>query len=168
MNEGFVLAGGTDVVLRWLEELREGPTGRFAWDTLDDDLRLCEAQGWLCAHGYGNTPDRDDVAAALARGEHALFAEMFAERAAALRSLYDWLEGRPGVIDKSDVVDVDMELVVLTCDNGEGHYDAGTPFRVSSFITHLVDGEWRIAARGRRLPVPGWPPMEGEEVAFIR
>jgi len=75
-------------------------------------------------------------------------------------AVYSDLEGRPCLVGVTDLVDLDMELVVVTSELFVGEYSTGGQIPAHSFITHWVDGEWRIAATARRLPEPGWPPTE--------
>jgi hypothetical protein len=53
-----------------------------------------------------------------------------------------------------------MELVVLTAPDHIGWYPKGAQIPAHTFITRLEADDWLIAALSRRLPVPGWPPIE--------
>lgn len=168
MSDDFVSPGGTHVVIRWLRDLYEDPDNRSVWEAFDQNMRLCQAQSWMCEQGYGNIPHRDVMANALALGEHEHFEEMIADLGTYLWPIYAWLKGEPALLDKSDMVAVDLELVVVTSSSPTGRYEAGEEMFIHSFIMRLVDGAWKIAARARMMPVPGWPPENGAEVATLQ
>ena len=157
----FMPAGGTDVVVAWLLGLG-GDDAQRRWSPLDDRLRLCLAQGWLMGTGRADACLRDRRAAALSLtdGTDTDFPAMMSDLTDHWREVYRDLGDRPCLVDVTDVVDLDMELVIMASESFAGEYSAGDQIPVHCFITRLVDGKWRIAATARRLPVPGWPPTE--------
>lgn len=159
--EEFTPAGGTAVVYRWLTSLRD-PDETELWSALDHNLRLCFAQGWLMTTGRDDPKKRNKRAASLARGDHKLFAKMVRDMVEHWRHAYRDMNFEPALIGATDLVGPDMELVMFTRDEFAGPYSAGARIPAHSFITHYVEGAWKIAATSRRLPVPGWPPTEQE------
>lgn len=153
-------AGGTAVVYKWLTDL-ENPEGTELWDPLDENLRLCFAQGWLMTTGRDEPKTRDQHADALVRGDHEFFSKMLRDLVNHWRQVYRDLNYEPALIDATDLVGPDMELVMFTSDEfAGGPYSAGDRIPAHSFVTHYIDGGWKISATARRLPVPGWPPTE--------
>lgn len=150
----------------WLTGLRDAD-GDALWFALDDNLRLCFAQGWLMTTGRDEVGKRDKRAAALTRGVHKLYPRMLQYLLEHWRHVYGDLGYKPALIDATDLVGPDMELVMFTSDEFAGPYSAGGQIPAHSFITHYVDGTWKIAATARRLPVPGWPPTEQEIAGLL-
>lgn len=146
---------------KWLVGLKN-PDGAELWDALDENLRLCLAQGWLMTTGRDDVEERDNSAAALIRGQHKLFAEMIQDLAIHWRRVYRDLNYEPALVGATDLVGLDMELVMFTRNEFAGPFSAGARIPAHSFVTHFVDGVWKIAATARRMPVPGWPPTEQE------
>jgi hypothetical protein len=161
MSDPFESApAGLDVVNDWVAELYGPSPGRGLWTSLDDPLRLALAQGWVL-YTIGH-PDQA-MAEALAQpdSDHPGFEAMLDALVQQWQSIYQALSRGSGVLHRTMVVGVNMELVVLTSPEYIGKYAAGAQIPAHSFITSLTDrGEWIIAALARRLPVPGWPPTE--------
>jgi hypothetical protein len=162
MTDGFVPAGGTAAVVAWLQELAIEDPGIGLWKVLVDDLRLALAQGWMLSTGEADNPERNVAAHQLAQeeGVDKDFPEMFDFLIDHWRGVYSEIDGRPCLVSESDLVGVDMELVVVTSEKYAGQYAAGAAIPVHYFITQFVGGQWQIAANARRLPTPGWPPSE--------
>jgi hypothetical protein len=169
MEHQFVAPGGVGVVIAWLDEVNNRNPNPWVWSALDDNHRLCVAQAWLYGDGNGQEPDRDEIAASLAQpdSKNELFPALFREITTDYRDIYKDIDGSPALLEHTDLVGVDLELVVVTSNEYAGEYPAGARIPVNSFITRLVGGSWRIAARGRRLPIPGWPPTETDPVASL-
>lgn len=162
MADDFIPSGGTALVFEWLEELAKPAPRPLIWTALDEGLRLVFTQAWMIDHAYDRASDRDQRAADLAdaAGTHALFPQMLDDLIAHLQGVYEDLDGRPGLVSITDIVGVDMELVVVASEDLAGTYPEGTQLPAHCFITKIVDGDWKIAANARRMPVPGWPPSE--------
>jgi hypothetical protein len=162
MADNFEPAGGTALVYSWLGALAKPDPGPLFWAALDQPLRLCLVQGWMMNRGFGISSDRDLVAEQLshAQSTHTLAGKLLADVAQHMREVYADLGDAPALVDVTDLVGVDMELVVVTSEEFAGDYPAGAQIPVHCFVTRLIDGGWRIAANARRLPVPGWPPTE--------
>jgi len=77
-----------------------------------------------------------------------------------MREVYADLGEAPALVDVTDLVGMDTELVVITAEDFVSDYPAGAHIPAHCFVTRLTDDEWRIAADARRMPVPGWPPTE--------
>lgn len=155
------LPGGVAVVTAWVDELYGSNPGSGLWASLDDPLRLALAQGWVL-HTVGQV---DQVMAeALARSDstHPDFGIMLGALIERWRSVYEALQRGYGVLARTTLAGVNMELVVLTPPEYVGIVPpGGANIPAHSFITRLADRhEWTIAALARRLPVPGWPPRE--------
>jgi len=155
------LPGGVAVVTNWVDELHGSSPGRGLWASLDDSLRLALAQGWVL---YEAGEADQVMAEALARRDsvHPDFSAMLDAFIQQWRSVYGALQSGYGVLGRTTLVGVNMELVVLTSPEYVGEVPAGgAQVPAHSFITRLADrGAWTIAALARRLPVPGWPPTE--------
>lgn len=162
MAEGFTMAGGTQLVFAWLEEVVAPKPGMLFWSALDQPLRLALTQAWMMNCGHDVASDRNVSAQQLSEvvSTHPLFAQMLADTITQMRSVYADLDGRPALVGVTDLVALDMELVVLTSNEFAGDYPGGASIPAHCFITRLVEGEWRIAATARRIPIPGWPPTE--------
>lgn len=162
MADNFIPAGGTALVYSWLNTLVDTDPGPLFWAALDQPLRLCLAQAWMMNNGYSASPERDVVAEQLSRvlSDHPLSSKLLADTSAHMREVYSDLGEAPALVDVTDLVGMDMELVVITSEDFVGDYPAGAQIPVHCFVTKLTDGEWRIAANARRMPVPGWPPTE--------
>jgi hypothetical protein len=161
----FIPAGGTALVIDWVHELAKPEAGALLWRALADDLRLALVQGWMMNRGYEAVADRDAITERLAAGDSSPeFRDMFQGAVAHWLDVYDDLAGAPALVDITDLVDIDMELVIVTGNEYAGDYEAETQIPVHAFITQLVENRWRIAALGRRLAVPGWPPTETDPV----
>lgn len=154
------------MVYAWLTGLQDADCHEL-WFALDDNLRLCFAQGWLMTTGRDDLAKRDKLAAALAGGVHELFPEMLQHLVKHWRHVYADLNCQPALIGATDLVGPDMELVMFTSDEYAGPYPAGARIPAHSFITHYVNGAWKIAATARRLPIPGWPPTEQEVAGLL-
>lgn len=161
MTDGFTMAGGTQLVFAWLEDLVAPTPGMLFWSALDHP-GLALTQAWMMNYGHDVAADRNVNAEQLSEvvSTHPFFAQMLADTITQMREVYADLDGRPALVDVTDLVGVDMELVVLTSDEFAGNYPAGARIPAHCFITRLVEGEWRIAATARRIPIPGWPPTE--------
>lgn len=163
--DDFVPAGGTEIAHEWLTRLRHEDDA--LWFTLDENLRLCLAQGWLMATGRDEPRKRDKRAAALVSGIHKRFPAMLHDLVEHWQRVYEDLDYTPAIVDVTDLVAPDMEMVMFTRQEFVGPYSAGDLIPTHSFITHYVDGVWKIAATSRRLPVPGWPPAESEVAGLL-
>jgi hypothetical protein len=162
VTEEFVPSGGAALALEWATRVLDDDAPlSLLWESLDYPLRLSYAQNWVMGHPeLAEGGDRDQVAHDLAAipSPHLAFSELFQALRAHWRNSYGPLGGEPCLVGMSDVVGMDMELTAFTSNEYVG--EAPDEFPVHCFITRLVDGEWRIAALSRRLPVPGWPPTE--------
>jgi len=156
-------SGGLSVVTNWVAELYSPSPGKGLWTSLDDPLRLALAQG-LVLSTVGRADQVRAEALALPDSAHADFDAMLSVLIQHWQSVYKALQQGCGVLDRTILVGVDMELVVLTSPEHIGTVPAeGAQLPAHSFITRLADRrEWTIAALARRLPVPGWPPTEEE------
>jgi len=150
---------GMETVFRWARTALAGRPDPSLWTTLDDRLRLALAQEWVL--GTLGAPD-DDLAEDLADEEtdNARFSSMLDDLASRWSSVYADLRGEFGVLDRSYIVGVDMELLILAGPEYVGESRAGTPIHAHCFIIRFENDEWKIAALARRIPVPGWPPTE--------
>lgn len=157
---------GVDTITCWVRLVREGGSSRSLWTTLDDRLRLALAQGWVL-HVLGG-PD-DDVAEDLADEDtdNPHFPAMIDFFVRRWQSVYAILKGRFGVFERSYLVGVDMELIVLTGPEHIGVVKADMEIPAHCFIIRFENDEWKIAALARRLPVPGWPPTEQDVSALM-
>lgn len=162
MADHFVPAGGTALVYSWLKTLTEPDLDPLFWAALDQPLRLCLAQAWMMNNGYAGSAEHDVVAEQLSRvmSPHALSSRLLADTLAHMREVYADVGDAPALVDVTDLVGIDMELVVITSEDFVGEYVAGAQIAAHCFVTKLSEGDWRIAANARRLPIPGWPPTE--------
>ncbi len=162
----FVVGGGTALVCEWLTRIAEAePPVGLIWGSLDDPLRLCMAQSWLLLTGEvtADDPRRDAHAEQLSAREstHPLFEKFYSWLVAHYQSVYRAIDGKPCLVDTTETVGVDLELIAFASEEYAGSYGPGEAILVHSFITrHVGEGEWVIAANARRMPVPGWPPTE--------
>jgi hypothetical protein len=150
---------GVDTIVRWVKAVHELNPRRTLWTTLDDRLRLALAQGWVL-HSVGN-PD-DDTAEDLADEDtdNPQFPIMLEQLARRWQSVYAALQGEIGVADRTTLIGIDMELIVLTGPEHIGPVRAGVAIPAHCFIIRFENEEWKLAALARRLPIPGWPPTE--------
>jgi hypothetical protein len=150
---------GAGVVTGWLRDLFAERPPPGLWSVLDEPLRLALAQDWIWDRGY--VDDHAAHALAEARPEHDEFAELSGALVTRWRDRYAGLRGDRRVVGGTRVLGVDLELVLVT--GGGGAADGDAPPR--PFVTRYTAGGWLIAATGRHLPVPGWPPSEEEPPA---
>jgi predicted nucleic acid-binding protein len=162
----FVAGGGTALVFEWLTRVAEpDPPVELIWGSLDDGLRLSNAQSWLLRTGEvtADGPDRDVHAAQLSarQSSHPLFERFYRSLVAHYQDVYRDIGGKPCLVGATETVGVDLELIAFSSEEHVGTYAPGEPLPAHSFITRHVGGdEWVIAANARRMPVPGWPPTE--------
>lgn len=162
----FVPGGGTALVFEWLTRLAEpNPPVELIWGSLDQPLRLANAQSWLLGAGEvrADDPQRDVQAEQLSAREstHPLFDEFYRSLVAHYQGVYSAVDGKPCLVGTTETVGVDLELIMFSSEEHVGPYEPGEPLAAHSFITrHVGEGGWVIAANARRMPVPGWPPTE--------
>jgi len=162
--------GPVSAVYRWLELLADGDfTG--AWARMDDNLRLCRAQAWLWANRH-----HDDIAA--------LDLEAAAERLSSMQSSssalwgsfastelhqlfetwgprFEQLEsGSLASASATRIVGPDLEVIVLT-ESAEAWVAKGPTLLTNVFVftVRMTANDWKIAAYGDCVPIPGWPPV---------
>jgi len=149
---------GANTVIAWLGLVYGAADADLTlWRMLDDPLRLSLAQGWVL-HQTKNVDEdlAEDLAADDSNNpEFNLMLEALVEH---WRRVYVALSGEIGILQQTNIVGVDMELVVLTGPEYIGPVRG--PMPAHCFVVRFEDDEWRIAALARRLPVPGWPPTE--------
>jgi len=107
--------------------------------------------------------DRVDLAHALTPvdASHPLYMEMLADLHDFWRNAYRGVLDESGVVNQTNLVAPDMEIVILTPPEYIGRIDGEQPVPVHCFVTRYAESDgWVIAALSRRLPVPGWPPTE--------
>lgn len=154
------LPAAAGVVGRWIDDLFAAQPPIALWAALDEPLRLALAQGWIWSRGYVD----DHAAHAMAEPwpDHAEFDEMFGALVEQWRYRYADLRGGFGIVGGTRVAGVDTEMVLITDTASAGESPPDVTVRVQPFLTRFTGGEWLIAATGRRLPIPGWPPTEDE------
>lgn len=162
----FVPGGGTALVAEWLIRVAEAnPPVELIWGSLDDPLRLCMVQSWLLGTGQvtADDPGRDAQAEQLAarNSSHPLFESFYSWLVAHHQHVYRDIDGKPCLVGTTETVGLDLELISFTFEAYVGSYEEGGAIPAHSFITrHIGEGKWVIAAKARRMPVPGWPPTE--------
>lgn len=162
----FIAGGGTALVFEWLTRIAEpNPPVELIWQSLDDPLRLANAQTWLLATGAVADDDahRDAQAAQLSARDstHPLFGQFYRSLVAHYQDVYRDIGGQPCLVGTTETVGIDLELIVFSSEDHVGTYAPGESFPTHSFITRHTGGEdWVIAANARRMPLPGWPPSE--------
>jgi len=151
---------GAETVVKWLRLMQgSSSNGPALWGMLDDPLRLALAQGWVL---YASDEADDDLAEALADEDSTgpEFDAMIEALIQHWQNVYVALREEIGILRQTDIVGVDMELIVLTGPEYIGEARTNISIPAHCFVVRYEDEEWRIAALARRLPVPGWPPTE--------
>lgn len=167
MDDNTDVPGGAQTVCRWIEMLEEADRPEKLWWSLDANLQLVLAQQWLFGpgsqHSSHDEGSRDVLAEELSSStSHELFEPMIRDYIAHWREVYRDLDYRPALVMTPDLAGVDLEVVSVTSDHYAGTKAAGESAPGHTFLTRWVDGQWKIAAHSRRIPVPGWPPTEEE------
>jgi hypothetical protein len=167
LSEEHEAPGGVEVVTEWVDTLYGSSSYDKLWTSLDAPLRLALAQGWVMWIESSNPElvsrdEREATATQLAseNSDHRLFREFQRALIDRWRVVYSMLEPGYGILAQTNIVGVQLELVVLTALEHVGKVEAAQQIPVHSFITRLDGSNWTIAALARRLPVPGWPPPE--------
>jgi len=164
--QGFVVGGGTAIVFQWLTRIAGAdPPAELIWGSLDDPLRLAMAQSWLLLGDEvsADSPYRQALAEQLSArsSTHPRFEQFYSWLVAHYQHVYRAIGGKPCLVGATEIVGVDLELVAFASEEHAKAYKAGQPLLAHTFITRYVGGnKWVIAANARRLPVPGWPPIE--------
>lgn len=151
---------GAQTVIKWLRLMhRPDSNGQALWRMLDDPLRLALAQGWVL---YVGDDTDDDLAEDLADEDSNCprFDAMIDSLVQRWQNVYIALRDDIGVLRRTSIVGVDMELIILTGPEYIGEARTNVTIPAHCFVVRYEDEEWRIAALARRLPVPGWPPTE--------
>jgi len=146
---------GAYLIARWLRHLHDGDDLRFVWAALDHDLRLATAQAFLMRTGSRTGDDERGTALAMTAPTDPDFPAMAAARTGHWRAELAPLTQGVAFPLRPHPVGADMELWQALPTSPPA---AGEPLRTYPFLLRQRPSGPLIAAVGRDLPLPGWPP----------